>query len=200
MRVKMELQGTTALMMHNVRLADPQDVFTKQIASFTAKKKNQTESDKEWISKLEWYGGLYTDDSGNVAIQSSAIVGCLKEAGAITRSGTKILRGITPYSLLTPLTLPGGLKHKDELWGKTEYLDRRAVKIGRQTILRTRPIFHRWAAAIEFELLDDVINFDDFVEITDKAGRAIGIGDGRRIGHGRFTSQVVVAAMQKLAA
>jgi hypothetical protein len=200
MRIKLELRSTTALMMHSERLANPQDPITKQIAAFTSKKKNKTDADVAEISRLEWYGGLYTDADGNIVIPSANIAKSLRDAGTVTKSGKKIEQGLTPYALNVPLILPGNVRHQDKLWGKPEYIDKRLVKVGQARIVRARPIFSNWGVVAEFELLEDVLNLDDFIAIAELAGRATGLGDARRIGYGRYTAKVAMAAVQAAAA
>ena len=189
MRIVIELQGPTPLMMHNERLSLRDNPFARQIAEITAKGVNQTDADKELVAKLEWYGGLYTDAAGNVVLPTKNVIKSFAEAGTITKSGKKIKQGITPYAMDVPLIIPDPL-HQDTLWEKPQYRDARPVKIGRGKILRTRPIFHRWAATLDAELLTDVLNIDQAVSIAELAGRAVGLCDARNIGYGRFTAKL----------
>lgn len=190
-RVILEIKGTTPLMMHNERLSDPDDEFAKEIKTITNKGTNQTESDKQLISKLEFYGGLYTNSDGDVIIPSANIIKCLKEGGTVTKSGKKISQGLAPHSLATPLMVINGSRNKDQLWAKPEHVDRRQVKVGRGRIKRTRPIFPLWGLRAEFELLEDVLSLTQFGAIVELSGRAIGLGDARILGYGRFEAKVV---------
>ena len=51
-----DITGTSALLMHNARLADPLDPITKEKAKVSSKRK-KTEEDQELLSHLEWQGG-----------------------------------------------------------------------------------------------------------------------------------------------
>jgi hypothetical protein len=189
MQVRIELTGTTPLMMHNERLIDPENEFNQQIKAITGKKTNQTEEDKKVVAKLEWYGGLYADESGNVVIPTGNIIKCVRDGAAVKKAGMTVLRGIAPHALSAPL-INGGDRHKDKLWGNPIHRDRRSVGIGRSKVMRTRPIFPKWAVTADFELLEDVLNFDELKAHVENAGRSIGLGDARIKGYGRFTANV----------
>lgn len=189
MRIHIELTGKTPLMMHNERLSDPDDPYTKQIKEITAKRTNQTENDKEMISKLEWRGGIYADDKGNVIVPTANLTRCFREAAAVTKAGRKIARGLSPFEMAMPL-ITDGPRHIDKLIADPKYFDKRQVKVGNGRVKRTRPIFPKWSVAADFELLEDVLNFDELASIADLAGRAVGMCDARILGHGRFEAKV----------
>jgi hypothetical protein len=189
MRIHIELTGKTPLMMHNERLSDPDNEFTKQIKEITDKGTNQTEADKVLLSKLEWRGGIYANNDGEVIIPSPNMIRCLREAAAVTKEGRKIARGLNPYELMMPL-MTGCSRRVDDLFKDPAFADKRQVKIGRGRIKRTRPIFPRWAVAGDFELLEDVLSFAGLVNIVDLAGRAVGLCDARLLGYGRFEAKI----------
>lgn len=191
MRIRIELTGTAPLLMHNERLSDPDDEFARQIKEITDKGTNQTTADKELVSKLEWFGGLYTYTNGvkEVVLPTANVIRCLRETAAITKDGKRIARGISPLVLHVPL-LHGGPKDVAKLYEDGKYIDRRQVKVGRGRIKRTRPIFPQWAAAFDFELLTDVLNLQRLIDIAELAGLATGLGDARILGYGRFKAAV----------
>jgi len=61
------LVGSTPLMMHSERLADPTNAMTKRLKSLTAKKK-KTDEALAAIKQAEWEGGLYLNDEGEPAV------------------------------------------------------------------------------------------------------------------------------------
>jgi hypothetical protein len=189
MRIHIELTGKTPLMMHNERLSDPDDEYTKQIKELTAKKTGKTEKDNELISKLEWRGGIYEDGKGNVVVPTKNILKCFREAAAVTKSGRKIARGLSPFELMAALIIDGP-RHIDKLIDNEKYYDRRQVKVPSGRVKRTRPIFPIWKFGTDFELLDDVLNFDELVSIIDLAGRASGLCEARILGYGRFDAKI----------
>src|SRR6202000_1931549 len=96
-KVRTDLVGTTELLMHNVRLANPDDPFAKAISRISSKRK-KTEEDRREMAHLEWMGSLYTssrddfspediDDDENVRIvmPQTNIKRAFKEAAKATR-------------------------------------------------------------------------------------------------------------------
>ncbi len=189
MRIRIEITGKTPMMMHNERLSDPDDEYTKQIKEITDKGTNQTEQDKQVLSKLEWFGGLYTNGSKEPIVPTANLVKCFRETAAITKDGRKIARGLSPLALHSPLIYDGP-KDMAKLYATPGYADRRQVKVGRGRIKRTRPFFPQWAIAAEFELLTDVLDFKRLADIAELAGLATGLGDARILGFGRFSAKV----------
>ncbi len=64
------IRGTTPMMMHNERLANPFDDLTKAIKAISGKRK-KTEDDLIEMSRIEWLGGLYSIDSDKPVLQTS---------------------------------------------------------------------------------------------------------------------------------
>lgn len=193
MRVRIEVTGTTPLLMHNEQLSIADNKFTKMIKEITDKGTNQTTQDKENVKKMEWYGGLYTDDDGNVVMPARNLIKCLIEAATITKSGKKISGGISPIGLHAPFMNGGAPRHKDKLWEMQNNIrvDYRPVKIGRSKVMRARPIFNiPWGFSQDFELLEDVLSFEELVRIATLAGLSKGLCDARILGYGRFTAKI----------
>jgi hypothetical protein len=167
MRVQIEFIGKTPLLMHNEQLSDPENETSREIKKITDKKTHQTDSDKQDIKKLEWAGGLYTEE-GNpdvIVVPVRNIIKCLIEAATITKNGKNISSGLSPTNMSVPLMNGAGARYKgkEELWKNPIYTDSRQVKVGRGRIKRTRPVFAGWAK---------------------------GLGDARILGYGRFTGRV----------
>jgi hypothetical protein len=189
MKILLELKGSTSLLMHNERLSDPDDQYTRQIKEITDKGKDQTDTDKQTVSKLEWRGGLY-DENGIVVMPMKNIIRCLREAAAIIRAGRKIARGLTPLELAVPFQTDGSGK-VDELIAREQHFHRCMVKVPKGgRVKRTRPIFQRWGLSAPFELMDDQLSFSSLQNIAETAGRAVGLGDARILGHGRFEAKI----------
>lgn len=187
-----ELTGTQPLLMHNIRLADDQDPYTKAIKELTAKKTRKTEDDKLEIDRLSFAGGLYLDEQEGPYLPAENVFRCLMEAGALTRSGKKIERGVVFLASRAVLEYHGP-RDVDSLWGdngQSRYVDRRMVAVQRQRIPRVRPIFPEWAATLPVEIDTQVIDLDEFESIVSKAGRMIGVGDYRRF-YGKFDGKVI---------
>lgn len=190
MKVRIELTGTTPLLMHNIQLADPDNPFVQDIQTFTSKRK-KTEDDRRAIEKLEWYGGLYADGRGPI-MPTAAVRRCIEQAGIISKQKTAVRRALAFADLAVPLVYDGP-RDVDKLWELPEFRDRSMVGIQGKRTVRVRPQFRQWALVADAELLTDVLDLDDFQRIVSLAGRAEGLGDNRVNGHGRF--EAVVAAL-----
>jgi len=190
MKVMVQLTGKTALVQHNVRLADKLDDYTKAIAEITGKRK-KTEADEADIGKLEWFGGLYHDPDIGIYVPAWNVVRCFERAATITRLGTALIRAFAVSTDKLPLHHEGPAK-PEKLWELAEYRWRTTVGVQRAKVTRVRPIFRRWSLELEAELLEDVLDPDDLRRIIDLAGRSEGLGDARKLGYGRFTAEVVM--------
>ena len=199
MKVSVTMTGRTKLIMHNGQLSDPQNSIAKEIKSITDKGTNQTDADRNAIAKLEWRGGLYTDN-GTIVMPMPNIIRAFREAAAMTKEGKNIARCLTPLGLNVPLIYRGHDKIKDviHLYDDPAFIHSTQVKVGRGRIKRTRPCFPApWTLVAEFELLDDLMNFQTLVRIVERTGLTTGLGDGRILGYGRFESEVAAEAKLK---
>ena len=187
MRVTTTLTGTSPLLQHNIQLANPDNHWTKSIAALTSKRK-KTEEDRIEIGRLEFQGSLYTHD-GRVVIPTTNVRKCFQEAAKVTKRGKQIVRAVNALDLHVPLVYPGP-QTLDELVDDDTFHDITMVGVGQKRVVRTRPIFRAWGIAVEWELITDAMDYDEFVTIVDLAGRIEGLGDNRTGGYGRFTAEV----------
>jgi hypothetical protein len=187
MDITLEITGTSPLLMHNIALADPDNPIVQEIASYTSKRK-KTEDDRRAIERLEWFGGLYTDE-GRIVMPTANIRRCIVEAGKITRQGTQFARALNFSDLFVPLVYEGPQDPR-ELFTLPQFHDRSAVGIQGKRTMRVRPKFPKWALVASVNLLESVVDLDDFRRSIEMAGKAIGLGDNRINGFGRFTVEV----------
>jgi len=188
MEIKLEITGVSPLLMHNIALADPDNPIVREIATYTSKRK-KTEDDRRAIERLEWFGGLYVED-GRIVVPTANIRRCLVEAGKITRQGTQVARAIQFTEMSVPLIYDGPSDPK-ELFQLPQFHDRSAVGISGKRTMRVRPKFPTWALVADAILLESVMDADDFRRVAEMAGKAIGLGDNRINGFGRFSVRVV---------
>lgn len=188
MRVTIEMTGTTPLLCHNVQLADPDNPIVRQISTITSKR-TKTPEDRAAIANLEWQGGLYVED-GVPVVPTANIRRCLERAATLRKLGAALVRALIPYSVAVPIEHDGP-RQIAELAKLPDYRDIRSVGVQRAKTNRCRPIFRTWALSMDAELLDDVLDFGDLVAVADLAGRVEGVGDGRKLGYGRFEASVV---------
>ena len=188
MRIRMTMRSSSALVMHNVQLADPNNPVAKEIAAITDKGSNMTDADRLEVSRLEFIGGLYIGKSGP-SLPSRNILRCIANAAKIRRLGKDVERALIPTTVELPLHYKGP-RDPIGLWNSNEYRYAAAVRVNRGLVIRMRPSFPDWQITSEWELLTEILNYRDFKSIVEAAGLIEGLGDNRRNGYGRFLAQI----------
>lgn len=188
MKVVTELTGTTPYIPHNIRLARPDDEFTKAIAHLTSKRSKKTDEDRLEISRLEFCGSLYID-AGGPYIPAANIRRCFIEAARIRRKGKSVERALIPAQMAGYLEYKGP-RDANGLWEDERYRYSAVVTVNRAKTPRMRPQFPEWSLSLAWELLTDTLDLDDLEEIVRAAGFVEGLGDNRTNGFGRFTASV----------
>lgn len=188
MRVALQVEGMTGLVMHNVRLADKQDEYAKAIAEINAKTR-KTDSDYAEIMRLEWFGGLYHDPEIGVYLPTWNVIRCLERGGTIIKKGSAVIRSLAVMSDKVPIKYDGP-RDLTALYDRPEFRWRTTVGVQRNKVTRMRPIFRKWSLNFEAELMEDVLNPSDFDRLAELAGQAEGLGDARKLGYGRFMVEV----------
>jgi hypothetical protein len=173
--VTFHLVGTSALLMHNPRMVDPNYEVVREMKALTSKRK-KTDADLSRIELLEWFGGLYVDDDDFICQPTSKPLKCFIETARITKQGKNVERALVSTSITTPLIYEGS-DDPDELALDPRYISRLAVRVG-----QARAIF----------IEDAGLNFDELERIVMLAGKATGIGDNRVNGYGRFDGTVTL--------
>lgn len=187
-RIQVQTSGIAALLMHNVRLANPLDEYSKAIKAITSKTK-KTEADYEEIFRLEFAGGLYYTEKLGPYIPSRVIRAAIQNGAKMLRKGPSIERGVLLAESYIKL-LYEGPRDRDKLY-KSGYADVRPVSgqgaRGGSKTMRCRPIFEApWAVAFTLDIDSEIISPDDLRQCVEKAGAYHGFGDGRSEGYGRF--------------
>lgn len=188
MEIQVELTGRTPLIMHNPRLADPMDTFVKEIAKFS-KKRSKTDDDHAEIARLEWFGGLYTDN-GKPVLPTANLRKCIIQAGKSSKQGKTIERSVYFKEQITPLVYEGPSDLKS-LHADGRFIDRASVVVSNRRIIRVRPKFHPWQIRTGVVLNDSLIDLEDFERILTLAGQIEGLCDGRSLGYGRFDIEIL---------
>lgn len=186
MKARVEYKGTSPLLMHNVRLANPLDPFAKQI-KMISKKKAKTEDDYMDMARLEYEGSIYTDPDLGPYIPATNVDSSLVEGARVSRSGKTVRDSVFFLNDKIPVVYHGP-RTVDELYADANFVDVRAVRVMSAKTMRTRPKFDNWSIKFDVELDTEIANPDAFVEWTNRAG-ARGLGDYRPR-FGRFTSTV----------
>jgi hypothetical protein len=201
--------GGTALIMHNERLADPLDSFTRSLAE-VSKKRGKTIEDHLEIGRREFLGGLYTTPisgpqtmemlpDGSVSngvphvpcLPAWNVIRCLQDGATRQKKGKDVQRGIMPLSEHATLTYDGP-DDPEDLW-RAGFGLRKTVGVQRARTVRTRPMFLDWQAELPVEVDLAIFDIDTLRKAWADAGRYAGIGDMRPV-YGKFVGTVEVPA------
>lgn len=168
-RVAVEIEGITPLLQN--KYIEPQEI---------PQKKGEAHDSPELVPYK-----LHKNDKGEIVVPSESIMRAMETvAGEFKVEGMKK----ATYKNLLPGNIyiePEGIKIEPQSY----VIDKRPVvnPVTRGRIMRYRPKFEKgWRLAFIIHVFDDRIKKEVLKHILEEAGRRVGIGDGRRIGMGRF--------------
>lgn len=171
-----EIRGVSPLLMHNGRLADPLNPFAKAIKAISGKRK-KTDADYAEMAKIEFLGGLYTDEDGQAVIPGEVLEATIV-AGAKTSKKGKAAKSAIIVDGIFPLVYDGP-KSPDALFDDANYRHVVGVRVNQARVMRTRPKFNRWGLRFQVNYLPDVLDVAEVADFVAVAGRICGLGDGR---------------------
>jgi hypothetical protein len=180
--IKVRIKGDSPILMHNGRLANPLNEYTKRLKSLTSKK-TKTDADHFDIARAEWEGGLYFNDHGPI-VTCDNIDACLKAAAKLQKLGKLFGSAVGIVEEFVPLQYKGP-RDLDGLWSQKFY-DIRGVVIGGKRLQRCRPIFKEWSCEFTVALDERDVNRRQVEQALSEAGRRVGLFDRRPEKGGRF--------------
>jgi hypothetical protein len=207
-RFTIHVKGTTDLIMHNGRLANPVDGSTKELGEAHHEyQKNKTDENFYAMARAEFMGGLYYHEADGTVIgpywPSDNLHTALKKAGAKVKRGRSSLKNPVAAAVMwdseiNPLGYgrtpdDRGPRTAEELWKDESYRFIKGVKVGTSKVMRTRPIFRNWSFSASGKLDTEILDMDDLIAVANTAGQLIGLGDWRpeKGGiYGRFVARV----------
>jgi hypothetical protein len=187
MDFRITIEGTTSLLMHNARLANPLDPAAKALKRLTGKR-NKTDDDHAEIARLEHVGSLYHDPNIGPYIPGENVWRCLYDAAKKSKRGPKMKEGVFIKSDTNPLAYTGP-RDIDGLWKDENFRLLASAKVGQQRVMRCRPMFRQWRTDALGVIDTNVIDLAEVEAIAETAGQLIGLGDWRPR-YGRFTATV----------
>lgn len=186
-QLKVFITGTSPLLMHSDRFANPLDPLTKAHKELTGKRK-KTDDDHIAIARSEFIGGCYWNQDAGFHLPAQNLDSCLVGAAKLQKLGVKFKQGV--QVLEDELSIVGNHPETpDDLWDATEYIDARGVKVGTAKVMRYRPIFRKWGLNATIVFNEDVVSRSDVNKALVDAGALIGLGDFRPR-FGRFSVEV----------
>lgn len=187
MTLHITMEGTSPLLMHNPQLIDPLNPTVRAIAELTGKRKKTT-ADYEEILQMHFFGALYYGTDGPF-IPSANPLRCFATSATRHKLGKAVERGIVAMEPRIPLVYEGP-REASKLWEDPQFRSVLNVKVHGAAVMRCRPRFFPWLLEFEVTLYPEEIDESMFRLIVEEAGILQGLGDGRRIGFGRFRGKV----------
>lgn len=189
-KVSVRLTGRTPLVLHNNQCVNPRNPLKKQISAITSKGKRKTDADHDQLEKLEFLAGLYINDRIGPYVPAQNIRKMLIEAARKEKNGKQFESGAfvnedVPILYDGPRDFEGMYAMGDKFVWTTVVGNQQA------SIMRTRPRFNEWKVEFEVYLEDSLVTVDMLCGALRHAQIAVGLCDGRSIGCGRFTWDLI---------
>lgn len=180
-KLEMKWSGVAPLIMHSGQLSDPLSKWSKEMKRVSSKR-SKTDADHEQMAKIEFFGSLYMGADGPV-IPAENIEAVLIEGAKKVRRGVDAKAGL--YVLEHAKLEYDGPRDPEQIWSDEQFRSRVPVRIQKNRIMRTRPIFKSWSLLVRVEFEDSLLNQADVLEFSKKAGAIVGLCDWRPK-YGRF--------------
>jgi len=183
--INVKLEGAAPIVLHNGQLADPLNEWARELSK-VSRKKNKTEDDHLEMSRIEWLGGLYTDEDGDVCVPGEMIEAMVKKGAQKNKMGKLAEAGVL-VDESPKLQYEGRVKPDklDSLFGDKRFTLRVGVRVKQNRVMRTRPIFRKWSLDFALQFLPDVVSASELKESLEWSSKAVGLGNWRPK-YGRF--------------
>lgn len=190
--VRVNLTGTMPLLLHNGRLANPLDPYTRELRAL-ASKRGKTDEDLAAMVQVEARGAAYETPEGYIGLPDANIWRCIQTAAKAYKRGADVSRALIYDPVhVAPITFPDGRWHTvEEHLSDITHIDYRNVGVNGRTVMRSRPVITEWQVSCDFELYPDILMAEELTVYVERAGRLEGVGD-HRPQYGRYTATVEV--------
>jgi len=178
------IKGTAPLLMHNGQLADPMNEMTRALSEAVKNaKKAKTDAAYATMQKAEFMGGLYLNEKLEPCIPGEVLEGTICEGAKKFKQGKDVKAGLMVVGNF-PLIYKGP-RDPEKMWKTGAFHKTLGVIIGRNRVMRTRPMFVGWEVEFAVTFNEELINPKDVLKFLRKSGAEVGIGDYRPR-YGRF--------------
>src|SRR5574344_33054 len=113
-KITLKITGTSAILMHSDRMANPLDPIKKRLAPITAKRK-KTDDDHGEIAHIEWEAGMYYDEDLGPYLPGRMAKAMIIQYAKKKKDGPKIKSGVVVMTDKCKLEYSGPRK-LDEMW------------------------------------------------------------------------------------
>ena len=188
------IEGIRPLLLHNGRLADPLDEYTKRL-KVLAKQRDKSDDDHVAVHRAEFEGGLYFDPKMGPYIPADTLQAVI-ERGATRRKLGKQFKATVSVEMPDNDANGFALKYKgprdlDGLWSDRRFVFTKGVKVGQKRVSRTRPRFPTgWTVTFGVEVMSGGATKAQVQQAIEDAGLYEGMGDWRPR-YGRFVVKSV---------
>lgn len=173
----LRITGTSPLMMHSDKLANPLNPATKLHKELTGKRK-KTDDDHLAIARSEFIAGAYFDKALGMYVPGANFDATFLAGAKLQKLGTHWKRGAVVMTDKAKLIYKGP-PTPEGLWDDQSFVDCRGVKVGTAKIMRYRPIFLDWSLSLEVAINTDVLNIEEARKAIEDAGKLIGVCEYR---------------------
>ncbi len=170
------IRGKSPLLMHNGSLANPTNPIVKAMKAITGNRK-KTDEQYEQLARLEFRGGLYLNQAGKVIVPSAVIEGSIRDGAKKSKLGKQFASAVMVND--DALLDYGEDLTPDEMFERGDFVSMMAVRVEKNRIMRTRPIFHGWRLSFEVTWDSEQINASNLRKAIEDAGNMVGICDYR---------------------
>lgn len=176
-QIRLNITGTAPLMMHSDRFANPLDPATKLHRELTSKRR-KTDQDHLDIARSEFMGGCYWSEQEKFFIPGANLDATFVAGAKLQRMGTHWKRGAWVLENRVKL-IHDGPDTPEALWEAPLFVDCRGVKVGTAKVMRYRPVFLTWSAALTVVINPEVLDVDEAKKAIEDAGALIGVCEYR---------------------
>ena len=178
------------MLMHNGRLSNPFDEYTRAMKAISNKRK-KTDEDLAELAQIEARGGMYETEDGLLGLPCANVWRCIWDAAKAYKLGADVKRALLATPDVSPLTIDGShQKCETYLSEREDRLLYVPVKLSGR-VMRARAVIPAgWEADISFTILTDILQTELLVPVLERAGRVGGVGDWRPV-YGTFKAEVI---------
>ena len=188
--LRFQIEGTTPLLMHRPRLADPFDPLYDEYKA-VSKKRAKTKDDHRALADIEWEASVYTNDDGRPHVPAFCLHACIRDGGTFAKLGKKIRETTTIVG--EPQFTYEGPKKLAALRDNPAFRLRKFLKVQRQGVIRTWPQFAQWGLTFDLAFPEELFDANELQLCVERAGKFKGLLESRDRGYGRFDIAAVEA-------
>jgi hypothetical protein len=171
-QLTLKITGTSPLMMHSDRLANPLAPETRAHKALTSKRK-KVDEDHLAIAKSEFVAACYWSPEDRFFIPAQNLDATFIAGAKLQKLGVRWKQAALVLEQRVRL-LHDGPATPEKLWEDARFVDVRGVKVGQAKLMRYRPVFLQWAAELTVVVNTDVLNIDEARKAIEDAGKLIG--------------------------